>query len=77
MKSRQRPIINVYKEFVCRKSENITEVTVFLEFIIAISSNHIRRFNIDSTSLDKLDTEKFVFDWIESVIASRHLYGHN
>ena len=33
--------------------------------------------NIDGPSSDNFDTEKFVSDWIESVVTSRHLNGHN
>ena len=30
-----------------------------------------------SPSLDNINTEKFVSDWIESTGTSRHLNGHN
>ena len=33
--------------------------------------------NIDHSSLDNFDTEKFVSDWIISTVTSRHLTGHN
>ena len=33
--------------------------------------------NIDDPSLDNFDTEKFVSDWIEFAVTSRHLNDHN
>ena len=39
--------------------------------------DHIMCINIDGPSLDNFDTEKFVSDWIESTVTSRHLNGHN
>ena len=33
--------------------------------------------NIDGPSSDNFDTEKFVSDWIESAVTSRHLNDHN
>ena len=90
----------MYKEFVCHKVDDIRGVTVFLEIMMAISSNtaacncgfscinrekyvlptrlgedildHIMLINIDGSSLDNIDTEKFVSDWIEYVVTSRH-----
>ena len=38
---------------------------------------HIMRINIDGPSLDNFDTEKFVFNQIESAVTSRHLNGRN
>ena len=38
-KSRQRPIIGVYQEFVCCKGDNIRQAGVLLEIMITISSN--------------------------------------
>ena len=39
--------------------------------------NHIMRFNIDVPFLDNFDTEKSVFDWIESAVTLKHLNGYN
>ena len=39
--------------------------------------DHIMCINTDGPSLDNFDTEKFVSDWIESTVTSRHLNGHN
>ena len=38
---------------------------------------HIMRINIDGPSLDNFETEKFVSNWIQSAVTSRHLNGHN
>lgn len=103
--SRQRPIIDAYKEFVCHKVDNIRVVTVLLQIMLTISSNTavcecgfscmnrentvlqtklsedildlIMVINIYGPSLDNFDTEKFVSDWTESAVTSRHLNGHN
>ena len=37
--------------------------------------DHIMRINIDGPFLDDFNTKKFVFDWIESAVTSRHLNG--
>ena len=39
--------------------------------------DHIMYITIDGPSLDNFDPEKFVSDWIESTITSRHLNAHN
>ena len=39
--------------------------------------DHIMCINIDDSSLDNIDTEKFVSDWIEPAVTSRHLNGQN
>ena len=39
--------------------------------------NEIMRINIGGPSSDNFDTEKFISDWIESTVTSRHLNGHN
>ena len=41
------------------------------------TQDHIMRINVDDPSLHNFDTEKHVFDWIESTVTSRHLNGHN
>ena len=33
--------------------------------------------NIDHSSLDNFNTEKFISDWIISTITSRQITGHN
>ena len=37
----------------------------------------LMRVNIDGPYLDNFDAEKFVSDWIESAVTSRHVNGHN
>ena len=39
--------------------------------------DYIIRINIDGPSLDNFDTDKSVFDSIESDVTSRQLNGHN
>ena len=40
LRSKQRPINDVCKEFVCRKGDDIREVTVLLEIMVTISTNN-------------------------------------
>ena len=41
LKSRCRPIIAVYKEFVCSKGDNIRGDTVLLRIMMTVSSNAV------------------------------------
>ena len=41
------------------------------------SLSGLMRVNMDGPYLDNFDGEKFVSDWIESVVTSRHVNGHN
>ena len=99
MSSRQRPIIDVYKELVCCKDNDIRGVTILLGIMMTIRSNtavcecgfccmNLEKsllqtrlgedtldhmcINIDGLSFNNFHTEKFVSDWIESTVISRH-----
>ena len=53
------------------------EKTVLWTTLDEDNLDYIMHINIDHSSLDNFDTEKFDSDWIISTVTSRYLTGHN
>ena len=61
------------RAFSCMNREKFVLPTRLAENTLG----HIMCINIDGPSLDNFDTEKLVFDQIESAATLRQLNGHN